>query len=534
MKIFRSFPKEFRYYTPYLFLFIFFLAYTIIFSCLKIAKYNTFNPTCWDVGWLTSSSWKISTEGNFIWTHSFLNRLFSPQLKYLTPLLQPIYFIKLFLPPIPPILLILHTAVIAFGIFPLYMFTKNILKDTCLSSVFALSYLLHPFTHYATTVGFPLPYITFSCLILAAHYLEKKQLLFALFFISLANTTRINVVILNMLWGIALLFSSKHKAYGKIIFLFNFLWLSTVLGIIFLLKIDHWLISILRVYPASESANFFKTITDKFIKHFFIFLKNPLMRAENFIILLNIFLPFFFMPLFRMSYLFPLIYSLSYIFFIHNYSSEFAYFTAFVYLSAIYGSEIFIHKIKQNKKIAIRFLSLGIIVGSALCHYYFHLYTQSHQGPVPLTNHYFPAYYSSTPHTRIGHKFLEMIPKRSSVVAQHILHQHLIDREELEMFLTYDQQEKWDFSADEKWEYVFLDLLAPRNLFPPPDRELVKKILKEKKYGVLAYEDGWLLLKRGYNSDKNQQMISTINTLPEAENFQEKCNKELIAYKQRR
>ncbi len=96
-----------------------------------------------------------------------------------------------------------------------------------------------------------------------------------------------------------------------------------------------------------------------------------------------------------------------------------------------------------------------------------------------------------TPHTELAQKFINMIPSTASVSAQTKLVPHISQRKTIYMFpYGVDHAES---------DYIFLDITG--DVYPYFGstnyiRE-VKTVLRSGHYGVVAAEDGYLLLKRG-------------------------------------
>lgn len=94
-----------------------------------------------------------------------------------------------------------------------------------------------------------------------------------------------------------------------------------------------------------------------------------------------------------------------------------------------------------------------------------------------------------TAHTALAQHFIDMIPANASVSAQSDLVPHISQRNSIYLFPYGDQ------SAD----YIFLDVTG--NIYPSFNEfdfiGRVKQVLLGGNYGVLAAQDGYLLLKRG-------------------------------------
>ncbi|OLD64222.1 MAG: hypothetical protein AUF65_00145 [Chloroflexi bacterium 13_1_20CM_50_12] len=92
-------------------------------------------------------------------------------------------------------------------------------------------------------------------------------------------------------------------------------------------------------------------------------------------------------------------------------------------------------------------------------------------------------------HTSLAQHFIDMIPQAASVSAQSSLAPHLSERPSVYLF-PY---------ADDHADYIFLDVNS--DVYPfygsPDYTHEVKKVLLKGNYGVVAAQDGYLLLKRG-------------------------------------
>lgn len=94
----------------------------------------------------------------------------------------------------------------------------------------------------------------------------------------------------------------------------------------------------------------------------------------------------------------------------------------------------------------------------------------------------------TTAHTDLAQHFIDMIPPTASVSAQSSLVPHLSGRAQIYLF-PY---------ADDQADYIFLDVTSDTYPYLGSDyRTVVRKLLLQGHYGILAADDGYLLLKRG-------------------------------------
>lgn len=95
----------------------------------------------------------------------------------------------------------------------------------------------------------------------------------------------------------------------------------------------------------------------------------------------------------------------------------------------------------------------------------------------------------ATPHNQLAQHFIDMIPADASVSAQSQLVPHISHRSNIYLF-PYQ---------DDRSDYIFLDVTS--DIYPfygsQPYIHEVKQVLLSGKYGIVAAQDGFILLKRG-------------------------------------
>lgn len=475
MRLFRH-SKNSDYFLK-IFLFLFSLIYIIIFSILQISKFNNFDPSCYQIGWISYSAWNFFNHGTFQLQYNVIKKL--PDFIFF----MPVNFFIFFMPPYTEILLILQNIIIILTIIPIYLLANHILKNAYMVLALTLSFLLHPIIHFASISGFSPEIIALPALMFAFYYFEKGNFTKSLIFIILSNICRISVLFMILLWSLCLFFSKKNKKYAKTVFLTNFIWLSSFLIFLFLLKYQENLQGLLHLELYGKNL---QETTHKLLNTPFIFFHN-LVDNKNLYILLNILIPLVFLPLLSPFSLVPLFFSLIYIFLIHNNTAELCFIIPFIYLSAIYGAKKFITWAQYKQKFIIAFFAC-MTISSFISHYYLHLPWHT---PIPFSKNADWGSYRLTKHNEIGHKLLKLIPQKASVLAQYPLDQHLTYRTKLDRLNQETVKNDWDF--------VFLDTSSPSNFLTPPDYNfMVEHFLANNSYRIVFNHDGWLLLKKEY------------------------------------
>jgi uncharacterized membrane protein len=93
---------------------------------------------------------------------------------------------------------------------PIYLLAKNHLRNTYLALVFSLSCLLQPVLTTGAMLGFIPPSFGLLFILCAFYYLEKENLNRFLFFIILANMSKIDAVVMTLILGLILGYSKNR------------------------------------------------------------------------------------------------------------------------------------------------------------------------------------------------------------------------------------------------------------------------------------------------------------------------------------
>jgi uncharacterized membrane protein len=135
-------------------------------------------------------------------------------------------------------------------------------------------------------------------------------------------------------------------------------------------------------------------------------------------------------------------------------------------------------------------LLAGVLVTSVRSDYTFH-------GVLPFSKGF--VWPVVTAHAELAQHFIDMIPPDASVSAQSKLVPHLSQRTNVYLFPYGDGMAHNNAVAPATADYIFLDVtgdIYPFYAYPTYTLE-VKRILFSGNYGVVAAQDGYLLLKRG-------------------------------------
>jgi hypothetical protein len=174
--------------------------------------------------------------------------------------------------------------------------------------------------------------------------------------------------------------------------------------------------------------------------------------------------------------------------------SEGAHYSAsivpFVIVSAIYGTGFLARALEDRRlapyKRAVLGLAAWVLTVSIIHHHEI--------GVSPIARTFYPPRIDA--HDRLAERFLSLIPPQAPVSAQSNLYPHLSHR-----------QKAYFFPAVNDAEYVLLDVTS--SAYPLTVQGLrleAVQLLRSAQFGVLAAEDGYLLLKRSAPPSHSAEM----------------------------
>jgi uncharacterized membrane protein len=439
------------------------------------------------------------------------------------PILFPISLLYLIVPG-PKTLLVLQTIVVALGAYPAYWLARLRLRNELAGVAIAILYLLYPGQQQATIYDFHAVTLTTALLLFTLYFLYTRRtvLLFVFAILSMACKEQMPLVIVMLgLWSI----------------LFQRRW-HTGLGLV-LLGVAWWGLAFYIIMPhASPTGK--PLLLGRFdalgkgpvevlvnvVRHPRSFLKDHVIEHSHRMYLQSLLSPAGYLPLFAPwvlilalpSIMLNLISSSS-----GQYSGLFQYNAEIVpvlifstieamvlllWLVQMLGTRVHTWLANTSDKgyalfsrmklhtssiqMSLLVILLGLVLfTSARSDYYFH-------GQLPYSQGF--RWPQVNAHTELAQHFMDMIPPDASVSAQATLVPHISQRQHIYQFpyavpLSYAVNPQPTAMAD----YVLLDVSAdiyPYYTTPDYVRD-IKSLLINKQYGIVAAQDGFLLLKRG-------------------------------------
>ncbi len=459
--------------------------YSVVFSYLSIIRYESFSASVYDLGimiqtvWNTSQGWILQESVNM---GKPMMRFWMAHWEFIYLPIAVVY--RVFSHPYT--LLILQTMIVSLGAIPVFRLAQDKLKNSFAALVFSLSYLLYPAIQNANL--FDVHGVTFAApfLLFAFYYLQKRKIgLFALFAV-IAISCREDSALLIFMMGIYAFFILKEKKLGVIVAIVGFSWffiwfermaIRSMLGLPEFIIMEgaesHWdhLANI-----KDDPLYLVKFLAKKYNIRYFIFLFGPVLFFSWFSPTTLLIAA----PIFAIN----LISSYYYTHDVEHYYS--ATIAPFIFISAIYGLKNvkYYFRLKYPKSGTwLKAAPVFILLSSGV--FFFIKSNAFDAGKWKITDHH-----------RVIKKIIEQIPQEASLSADSRLAVHAAERHELYAFNDHA------YDAD----YVLYDFYAPkvtlisRTTFHLPffwaDNDSIRKVLSNKEYGIMQYEDGVALFKK--------------------------------------
>jgi uncharacterized membrane protein len=457
------------------------LVYVVVFSFLTVLKHEAFETTAFDLGNMDQAVWN-SLRGRFLpftnWGEEGTRLAY--HVDPILILISPLYLIY----SDPRTLLVLQTVVIALGAWPIYLLARERLGTNAAALVFPLSYLLYPALEAANMFDFHPTTLVAGLFPFAFYFLEKKR--YALFFLLavLIMCCKEEMPLLVVMLGLYALLLQRNWRVGSAAIALGIAWFVVAVCVI----IPHFNPEGQSPYLGSYSqvgagpVGILKTaLTDPmtivrtlFTREKLVYLRD-LITPVGFICLLGPQVLFLCLPTLGIILLSadPQVYTLEKF----HYASPLV---PVVVVAAVYGTAFLSRRLAAKwpapGRKRLYFISGFVLLCTLLYH--------GARGFTPLGGNF--ALPVVTEHDRLANRFVALVPQEAVVSAQSKLNPHLSQRETIYMFPRVEDA-----------EYVFFDVTADSWPIHPNDQyQQYRTLITEEGFGVLAAEDGYVLLQR--------------------------------------
>lgn len=469
------------------------ITYVVVFSYLSIRRFESYQAGAYDLGimiqviWNTSKGWILQDSINMGYP---MMRFWMAHWEFIFILVAFIY--KIFSHPYT--ILILQSAVVSLGALPIYWLSKDIIRDKSAAVTFSFAYLMYPAIQNANLAD--VHGVTFAAplLIFTFYFLVKKNIKLFYVFGFLSLMCREDLALILVMMGIYSFIFLKEKKHGLIVAAISAIWfliwfqrlkIRALLGLpefdIMAGADTHW--SHLGQL-SHDPLYLFKFWAKQYNIHYFIYIFVPVVLLSFFELrILLIALPIFAINLLSSYYYTHDVE--------HYYSATIA---PFVFISAIYGMqnvyEFFRRKLNHRyKERIIRENVLSILATLIVISAIVFFFIKSNVMDLGRWN--------KTEHHYVIDEVIEMIPQESSLTAEQRLIPKAAERHHLYVFNDNVGEVDyilWDFYAPTAQMITRSSFHVP---YLWPDNDSIRAVLKREDYGVVHYEDGVCLLKKG-------------------------------------
>ncbi len=479
-------------------IFIFIICYTIAFSYYTIIRHTHFYTHAVDFGIFDQIFWNMVHNGTQVNTLEtafgkpavFVNHL-GVHFSLILYLFAPLYAIF----QTPKTLLILQSFILGFGALPLYLLAKKKTNSIFFSQAICISYLLYPALHNLNLYEFHELAFAPAFILFTLYFLEMGKYKWFLVFLTLSLFIKEDVALSGVFIGLYIAFFKKEKALG--------IWVAVLSLIYFLATIKIFMPFFGQ--PYDFTGRFADLISPKYSGYvgiFYTVITHPLFVLQyiftnpgKLLYIILLFHSVIFLSFFSGSALLLIIPSL----FVNLLSSQKLEYSIhvqytgvvipFVYFTAVIGYQKLPQKLKKYKHLFCYALIVLAVAATTLTIV------------KVLNNHKFPLPANYPENTTLI-KVIKMVPKDAPIATMMTLAPHFTQRREV-----------WLFPNINDAEYVLFDIAKTQNYWPASyddTMNLLKKLLRSKQYGVLDFEETYILLKKGYDASANRKTLAAV------------------------
>lgn len=453
------------------------ILYILTFATLSIFRFDSFKPYVLDMGNYDQALWN-TLHGRFL---HFTGQPEMGQVRlgmHVEPILIPLSLLYLVYSD-PKTLLVFQAVVIALGALPAFLLAREKLENDLAAVVFAAAYLLFPALEVANLFDFHAVSLTPTLFLYAFYFMQKRNYrLFALFAL-LAASCKEEISLLVVMMGLYIFLIQSNRKEGL---------LTVVAGVIWFYVAVYVIIPHFHPGGASPFLSYYQGLGDNPLQIAISLITRPkfilemLVTRQNLVYLYELLMPFAFLSLFAPQVLLLALPSLAINLLSGNAPMQrlaFQYpapIVPFVVISSICGAE---RLWRMTNWARFRHWPVGLVLLCSLISHRYH-------GLSPLAANF--QTYTVTAHHRLAQRFIDMMPRDAAVSTQWNLGPHLTQREKAYLF---------PHIADA--EYLFLDVASLPNV-DNVHRWIQQYWLQDSEFGLVAAQDGYLLLRRGLPS----------------------------------
>lgn len=407
-----------------LFLLLFIIIYTVVFSWLSIARHNAF-ASGFDLGNMDQTIWN-TLHGRFFSLTGDTGTIsrFSIHADLLLVFLSPLYLLWNNV----RILLIAQSFFIAIGIIPAYLLSQKLIKNKFISLILVLIYLLNPWMQWVNmydfhAVALAIPLFLFSFYFA---YTKKWKWFFAVLFLAILGKENESLVI--AFFGLFIFFIFKERKIGFITFLLGIIWFFTAVFIVMPHYIPSGKVTPLSMYQFTD-----KDGSQILFPSFQILIQKFILDKDSLGYYINLLKPFAFLPLLGFPYIVLVLPKLSINMLSSqallrsltlHYTSGMIPWLVIAMIYSIFYLKTICKQLAFTSKYSMLFTYV-IVLGAFLIA----MRVNYHYSPLPTTPSCWCYSYNVTNEDREFEKLLQTIPQSASITASPEIRPHVTHRE---------------------------------------------------------------------------------------------------------
>lgn len=486
------------------------ILYIIVFSLITIRNLNLFYLHARDMGAFTNIFWNTLNGRFFMSTILQLNLENSLGVHFwpIIALLSPLLLIWNH----PGILLVIQSIAIGTAALPLFWLAREITKNHFLAFSFALAFLMNPLLHQAHIFDFHTEALSVAFIIFSFFFLYRKRTIPYFISLFLLLACKEDSSLYAIIFGLYALLFRKQRKLGLISIIIGISWGVIIIKFIMPQFSSEPNIEYGFLHRYSWLGNSFAEITKTMLFRP-LYVARELLTPLRIKTILYLLVPVACLPLLAGG-AFILILPATAEMILSSFTPQiqlighYAFVVVpFYFIAAVFGAGKLINKPflgNRNKK--------AILIGSYLimCNYLYAFFMgfspqATITGYSPLHKDFKIELYAYNDHSNAGHRLISLIPNNTSVVANCCSLPLLANRKDIYLYRGNETY----FSKDIEIEYILLDLHG--TCFPffcraNPKMEILN-LLAGNNYGVMAFDNGWVLLRKGYSPIKNNQIF---------------------------
>jgi uncharacterized membrane protein len=494
------------------------LVFSGFFIAFVISRQDAFLTAAEDMGNMDQAVWSIihgqilhQTICNVVSdTNCYSAAGFSRFAIHFEPMLFPVSFTYLIWSG-PKTLLVLQTLVVASGAFPAFWLARLRLRNELAAVAIALVYLLYPAQQQATIFEFHAVTFTASLLLFTLYFMYTRQTVWLFIFAILSMACKEEIPLVIAFFGLwSIIFQQRWRS-GFALVLLAIGWIGVTLWAYrHFSPTGHPLLATRYSYLGNGPVEMLRNI----VLHPRSLIYQHVLERSHRVYVRILLAPVGYLPLLAPWILVLALPSIAINLFssdpnqylgVFHYSAEIVPVLIFATIEAIvviiWACQFFVTRLREQKEqeqrqpdekkpVSVHRLDHWLRPVMLIILIIFVLFNVVREdipyGSLPITRGF--TWPRITYHERLAQNFLNMIPNSASVSAQSSLVPHISERTSIYLFPYQDD------NAD----YIFLDTTSV--VYPLQSLSYinqVKQVLMSGTYGVVAAQDGYLLLKRG-------------------------------------